>query len=82
MKLIRVFSTKECRYCPALKKWLDSKGIRYEEIDRDTHPIVFQRMINETGLLTVPVTLINGRYIAGMNIGELSKVLREIGVLS
>lgn len=78
---VRVFKTKECSKCPSLIKYLVSKDISYEIIDRDEHPIVFQRMINDTGLMTVPITQIGDDYITGLNYGRLGEVLRKNGLM-
>ena len=81
MKKVRVFKHKTCVYCPQLIKWLTSKEVKFEIIDRDEHPIIFKRMIHKTGYMTVPVTQIEDEYIVGMNLGKMIPTLKKYGLI-
>lgn len=57
-KTITVYTTNTCAYCLQVKKWLASKGLQYSEVNLDQHPERAQEMIELSGQMGVPVTLI------------------------
>jgi glutaredoxin len=66
----------------SLKKFLDHKGVTYRVLDIDEDPIHAQTVLNLTGKLTVPVTVIEGQQpITGLNYSGISKALREAGLI-
>lgn len=76
IKNITVFSTSTCAYCPMVKKWLNIKGYQYDEVNLDQDATRQQEMIQKSGQMAVPVTIIekdDGResIVVGYNIGQL-----------
>lgn len=76
-KNITVFSTPTCAYCPMVKKWLNSKGLPYEEVDLTEHPERQQEVLQLSGALTVPVTVVTKQddtkeVIVGLNLARLA----------
>jgi glutaredoxin 3 len=76
-KNITVFSTPTCAYCPMVKKWLTSKGLSYEEVDLVEHPERQQEVLEMSGALTVPVTVVTKQdntkeVIVGLNLARLA----------
>lgn len=57
-KMIKVYSTKICPYCNYLKDYLREKKIDFQEIDVTTDPKAQQEMIDKSGQMGVPVTII------------------------
>ncbi|MCA9349146.1 glutaredoxin family protein [Candidatus Saccharibacteria bacterium] len=55
---VTVFSTTYCASCAALKKWLDAKGVAYESVNLDENPDRQQEVLEKSGTLSVPVTII------------------------
>jgi glutaredoxin 3 len=55
---ITIYSTKTCGYCHILKNWLDEKSIKYTDYSVDINPIAAQNMINISGQMGVPFTVI------------------------
>ncbi len=76
-KKIRVFTTPTCAYCIVLKKWLEEKGVDYEEIDITQHEEEQERMVEKTGQVGVPVTEIEGEMVVGF---EKDKIAQLLGI--
>ena len=66
--MIKVYTTPTCAYCHALMDWLDSKGIKYQEMDAT----------KEKDITSVPVTEINGQRIEGFDRPAIKKALKNL----
>lgn len=55
---VTVYSTTSCPYCVQLKKWLDEKGVKYENYMIDKNPYAAQMMISQSGQMSVPFSTI------------------------
>ena len=64
--MIKVYTTPTCVYCHALMDWLDSKGIKYEEVDATKHP----------DITAVPVPEINGQRIVGFDRPAIKRAIK------
>lgn len=62
-KGIKLYSTMTCPYCKMEASWLDSKKVKFEEIHVDLNQKAAQEMVDKTGQMGVPVTVIE--YEAG-----------------
>lgn len=58
MKKITIYTTSTCAYCDTVKKWLASKGHTYTVVNMDDKPEVRQQIIETSGAMTVPVTIV------------------------
>jgi len=58
IKKYLVYSTSACPYCDLLKKWLDSHQIDYESVNLSEDPSRGQEMIQKTGQMGVPVSIV------------------------
>lgn len=65
--MIKVYTTPTCAYCHALMDWLDSKGIKYQELDAT----------KESDISTVPVTVIGKERIVGFDRPAIKKALKN-----
>jgi len=58
-KTITIYTTTTCAYCEMVKRWLSSKGLSYKVVNMDEEPPeVRQRVIEMSGAMTVPVTIV------------------------
>ena len=65
-KTITIYTTTTCAYCDMVKKWLGSKGLSYTVINMDEEPPeVRQRIIEMSGAMTVPVTVVEEQVEGG-----------------
>ncbi|MHB1809716.1 MAG: glutaredoxin family protein [Solirubrobacteraceae bacterium] len=62
---IVVYTTDRCPYCVRAKRLLDSKGLRYEEINLGRDPEGRMKLAGKTGMMTFPQILIDGALVGG-----------------
>ncbi len=74
-KRVTVYSTPSCSWCTTLKNYLDSKGIRYRDIDVSKDPKVAEDLVRRSGQKGVPQTDINGQIIVGFNQKRINTLL-------
>lgn len=55
---ITIYSTATCGFCKMLKSYLQSKGIEYNEKHADQDPALAQELLDKSGQLGVPFTII------------------------
>lgn len=77
VKHITIFTTNTCAYCGMVKKWLDSKGHRYEVVNLDQNPERQAEALALSGALTVPVTVVTKQddtrqVVVGFNLAKLA----------
>lgn len=77
VKNITIFTTNTCAYCAMVKKWLDSKGHRYEVVNLDQNPERQAEALALSGALTVPVTVVtkqddSQQVVVGFNLAKLA----------
>lgn len=65
MKNILIYTTATCPYCVLAKKLLQEKGLEYREIRVDLDSIEREKMIERSGLRTVPQIFIDDKHIGG-----------------
>lgn len=76
-KNITVFTTSTCSYCPMVKRYLQSKGLHYDEVNLEEHPERQAEILQKSGALTVPVTVVTKtddteEIIVGYNLQRLA----------
>jgi len=72
---IRMYTTRWCGYCARAKALLESRGLRYVEIEMDDEPGFRERLLALTGGFTVPQIVVDGRPIGGYT--ELAALARD-----
>lgn len=77
VKNITIFTTNTCAYCVMVKKWLNAKGFKYEEVNLDSQPERQQEAFEASGQLAVPVTVVTKQddskeVIVGYNLSKLA----------
>ena len=79
IKKYLVYSTSACPYCDLLKKWLDNNKIIYESVNLSEDPARGQEMIQKTGQMGVPVSIITfddtEEIVIGFDQSRLGKLL-------
>lgn len=58
MANITVYTTTTCPYCKLEKEYLDSKGIKYENVFVDKDSKAAEEMVKISGQMGVPFTVI------------------------
>ena len=72
---VKVYHTTNCAFCKVEMQWLDSKGIQYRHYNIDDNPAAKYTLEKLTGLLSVPVTIIDGNVIKGFDRKALTEAL-------
>lgn len=83
-KRIVVYTTSWCRDCRAAKKFLDERGVAYEEVDIEKEPAAAEIVMKlNDGMKKVPTLDIEGKIVSGdqFNPSRFEKDLREAGAL-
>jgi mycoredoxin len=74
---VKMYTTKWCGYCVHTKRYLDSKGVAYEEIDIEAYPEYGERIEQATGgFKTVPTIEIDGHLLVNPSRRELDEALK------
>jgi glutaredoxin 3 len=60
-----IYTTRFCPFCVRAKQLLDKKNVSYKEIAVDNDPSLRQKMMQKSGLHTVPQIWINDKHIGG-----------------
>lgn len=76
-KNITIFTTNTCAYCVMVKRWLNTKGHAYEEVNLEDHPERQAEAQQLSGQLAVPVTVVtkeddSREVIVGYNLAKLA----------
>lgn len=67
---VTVYTMPNCQPCKAVKRWLDTEGVEYNELEAKDHI----EYLSEMGYRQAPVTvLIDGSSFYGFNVGALSR---------
>ncbi|MBO9604538.1 MAG: glutaredoxin family protein [Paenibacillaceae bacterium] len=72
-----VYSSTHCTYCKQLKQYLTDQGVAYEERNIDDNE-QNARELQALGMSSVPVTVIGGMTILGMNPTRIKKALQTL----
>lgn len=75
---VTIYSTKTCPYCKMEKEYLTKHGIKFTNFFVDEDPAKAQEMIDKSGQMGVPVTIIkNGKeeIVAGFDRNRLDNIL-------
>lgn len=65
--MVKVYSTNTCHYCTLAKRYLESRGIPFENIDVSRDHEAAREMVRKTGQMGVPVLDIDGTFIVGFD---------------
>lgn len=76
--MVKVYSRSTCGPCKQLKQYLNIKQINFDEVDLDQHPECEAEVVELTGFLQVPTTVINGHAVSGYNLMAISKLIQNV----
>lgn len=76
-KKIIVYTTPVCAFCSLVKKFLDEKGVGYEEIDVSSDANEMEKMKEKTGQMGVPVVLIGDKAVVGFDRKKIEELLEK-----
>lgn len=65
MAKVVVYTKDPCPYCSRALQMLENKGVAFEEIDLTGNFEEMNRIKTETGWMTFPIIMIDGKVIGG-----------------
>ncbi|MBI5055468.1 MAG: glutaredoxin family protein [Nitrospirae bacterium] len=63
-------------YCTKVKEYLSQKGVKYTERNIATEPAAIYDL-RKMGIMTLPLTLINGEAVTGFNQEKIDELLNK-----
>ena len=80
VKNITIFTTNTCAYCGMVKKYLQVKGMTYEEVNLNDNPERQKEAFELSGQLAVPVTVVtkgddSRDIVVGYNLSKLAPAI-------
>lgn len=82
MPELLVYSTSWCPDCRNLKRFLETEGIGYREIDIDDHADEAEALLAATGKRGIPYMRLGDEWVKGypMDAGAFRAKLKELGL--
>ena len=79
-KDVTIYTSNTCAYCVATKQYFDKKSVGYNEINIDEQPDRRQELVEMSGQMAVPVTVItkddgSKDLTVGFNVPKLASAL-------
>lgn len=81
-KDVTIYTSNTCAYCRAVKQFFEDKDVAYTEINLDEEPEKRQELMDISGQMTIPVTIVTtDDGSKKMTVGyDTSKLASELGV--
>jgi glutaredoxin-like YruB-family protein len=76
---VKVYTTPTCGYCHQAKNFLNSRGIKFTEIDVSRDQAAAREMVQQTGQMGVPVIVVDGQAVVGFDRARLERLLAGTG---
>jgi len=73
---ITIYSATWCAFCHMAKSYLESKNVKYKDIDVDHDANAAQELVRKTGQAGIPVLEIGGETIIGFDRPKIDAALR------
>ncbi len=70
-----VFSTPTCPHCRTAKRFLESRGVSYTDVDVSRDARAARDMVRISGQQGVPVIQVDGKVVVGFNRPKLERLL-------
>ncbi|MDP3762648.1 MAG: glutaredoxin domain-containing protein [bacterium] len=74
-KEVKIYTTPSCVYCRMTKQFFEKNNIKYQEFNVASDTQAREEMVQKSGQLGVPVTLVDGEIVVGFDQERLSKLL-------
>jgi len=78
---VTVYSTTWCGFCHQAKKYFDSIGVKYSDVDVEADPKAAEEMVKKTGQMGVPVIEIGDTTIVGFDRPKVDQALKTADLI-
>lgn len=75
VRQVTVYTTPTCSWCTTLKTYLDSRSVKYREVNVANDTSAAEDMVRKSGQQGVPQTEINGQMIVGFDKPRINQLL-------
>ena len=75
MKNVKIYTTQTCHYCKDVKNFLDENKIPYTTLDVGKNLEARKEMVELSGQMGVPVTIIGEKIVIGFDKDNLKEAL-------
>ncbi|PIR97816.1 MAG: NrdH-redoxin [Candidatus Colwellbacteria bacterium CG10_big_fil_rev_8_21_14_0_10_42_22] len=72
-----IYTTPTCVYCKMVKGYFREKDVEFEEKDVVSDEVAREEMVEKSGQMGVPVTVIGEHVVIGFDKGTLDMLLEE-----
>ncbi len=72
---VTVYTTPTCAYCHQVKQFLAQRGVTFTEHDVSRDRAAAEEMVEKSGQMGVPVTVIDGQVVVGFDRPRLEQLL-------
>ncbi len=79
-KNILIYTTPGCPDCAAVKKWLGTNGIAYDEMDI-TKPGIADEAKSRYGVRVAPITVIGDKFFYGTFKDQLPNLKKALNIV-
>jgi len=73
---VTVYSTPTCPWCSAVKEYLQTRGVAFDDIDVSVDMNRAMEMVQKSGQQGVPVVDIDGEIIVGFDRSRIDSLLQ------
>lgn len=73
--MVKIYSTSWCPWCVKLKKYLDTKGIEFQEINVADKHEDREEVFKVSGQRSVPVLEYKGEVVVGFDKAKIDKII-------
>jgi glutaredoxin 3 len=73
--MVKLYSISDCPWCAKVKKYLESKGVDYDDVDVEEDMEGRKELISLTKQESVPTTYVDGSFVVGFEKEQLDKLL-------
>ena len=77
---VTVYSTTWCGFCHQAKKYFDSIGVAYKDVDVEKDPKAAEEMVKKSNQMGVPVIEIGDTIIVGFDRPKVESALKSAGI--
>ena len=74
---VTVYSTPTCSWCVAVKEYLQSRNVAFDEVDVASDMQRARELVERTGQYGVPVIEIDGEFVIGFDRPRLEQLLQS-----
>jgi glutaredoxin 3 len=67
MSEVTVYTTEPCSFCTRVKGLLRARGVEFSEINLAKDPAGRAQLARNTGMLSFPQVLVDGKLLGGFN---------------